>query len=207
MEINIRPITGNWTHGWALDQHTVQGTTGDSDSFIPPELDREPNGIGLALFKLKFHDDPAQAEPIARTVAAFIRSRPELADIAAILPVPPSDWRRSYQPVDIITLRVAELLRLPSPDDYLLKTKQTQPLKGINDKRLRPRLLNDAFMITNKRFANQHVLLFDDIYRSGQTLKAVTLALLFQGNVGMVSAVTATSIVIAASPDHPGNVT
>lgn len=205
MEINIRPITGNWTHGWALDQHTVHGTTGDSDSFIPPDLDREANRIGLALFKLKFHDDPAQAEPIARTVAAFIRTRPELADIAAILPVPPSDWRRSYQPVDIITLRVAELLRLPSPDDYLLKTKQTKPLKGINDKRLRPRLLNDAFMITNKRFANQHVLLFDDIYRSGQTLKAVTLALLFQGNVGMVSAVTATSIVIAASPDNAVN--
>jgi competence protein ComFC len=205
MEINIRPIAGNWTHGWALDQHTVHGTTGDSDCFISPDLDREQNGIGLALFKLKFHDDLAQAEPIARTVAAFIRSRPELADIAAILPVPPSDWRRSYQPVDIITLRVAELLRVPSPDDYLLKTKQTKPLKGINDKRLRPRLLNDAFMVTNKRFANQHVLLFDDIYRSGQTLKAVTLALLFQGNVSMVSALTATSIVIADSPDNPGN--
>ena len=205
MEVNVRPITGNWTHGWALDQHTVHDASGDSDSFIPPDLEKERNGIGMALFRLKFHDDLPQAEPIARTVAAFIRSRTELADIAAILAVPPSDWRRSYQPVDIITSGVAERLRLPSPDDYLLKTKQTKPLKGISDKRLRPRLLNDAFMITDKRFANHHVLLFDDIYRSGQTLKAVTLALLFQGNVSMVSVVTATSIVIADSADNSGN--
>lgn len=51
LEINIRPITGNWTHGWALDQRTVCGTTGDSDSFIPADLDRERNGRSGALFE------------------------------------------------------------------------------------------------------------------------------------------------------------
>ncbi len=203
MKINIKPLTGNWTNGWALDQHTVHGTTGDSASFDPPVLDPEHAGIGEALFRLKFRDDLKQAEPIAQTVAAFIRGRSELADIAAIVPVPPSEWRRSYQPVEVVTARVGELLRLPAPGDYLLKTKPTKPLHGITDKRPRPAELNDAFAIMDKGFANRHVLLFDDIYRFGQTLAAATVALLFQGNVAKVSVLTATSIAFPASSD-PG---
>jgi competence protein ComFC len=203
MKINIRPLAGNWTHGWALDQHTIQSSTDDTDSFDPPVLDPEQAGIGVAMFRLKFRDDLTQAEPIARTVAAFVRGRSELADISAIVPVPPSEWRRSYQPVELVAARVGELLRLPAPNDYLLKAKPTKPLHGISDRRPRPEELNDAFAIMDKSFANQHVLLFDDIYRFGQTLMAATVALLFQGNVAMVSVVTATSIMITASPD-PG---
>jgi predicted amidophosphoribosyltransferase len=201
MKINVRPIAGNWSHGWALDQHTLHSNTGDTDGFDPPALDPEQAGIGEAMFKLKFHDDLTLVEPIARTVAAFIRGRPELADIAAILPVPPSEWRRSYQPVEVVAARVGALLRLPAPGDYLLKTKPTRPLHGISDRRPRPEELNDAFSIMDKCFANRHVLLFDDIYRFGQTLQAATVALLFQGNVAMVSAITATSVMVAASPD------
>ena len=200
MKINIRPIVGNWTHGWALDQHTVDSSTGDSDGFDPPSLDPERAGIGEAIFKLKFHDDQTQAEPIARTVAEFISGRSELSDIKAILAVPPSDWRRSYQPAEVVAARIGELLRLPAPNDYLLKTKQTKPLQGIADRRPHPEELNDAFSVLDSCFANQHVLLFDDIYRFGQTLMAATAALLFQGNLAMVSVITATSIMITASP-------
>ncbi len=203
--INPKPILGNWTHGWALDQHTVNSTTGDADSFVPPSLEAEQSGIGQAFFRLKFHDDLKQVEPIARTVAGFIRGRSELSDIKAVLAVPPSEWRRSYQPVEVVASRIGELLRLSAPADYLLKTKQTKPLKGINDKRQRPDELNDAFSVPDTRFANRHVLLFDDIYRFGQTLKAATVTLLFQGNVAMVSVVTATSIMISASPDISGD--
>ena len=194
MKINAQPIAGNWTHGWTLDQHALGGSPGDPDSFAPPALARAGAWIGDALFRLKFHDDLAQADPIARTVAAFIRSRPELSDLAAILAVPPSEWRRSYQPVELVTTRIGELLDLPAPAEYLQKTKPTQPLKGVADRRSRPEELNDAFSVPDRRFANAHVLLFDDIYRTGQTLKAVTVTLLFQGNVAMVSAVTATRI-------------
>jgi competence protein ComFC len=193
MEINLRPILGNWTHGWALDQHTVSSTSGDSDNFDRPVFATERTEIGEAIYKLKYRDDLSQVEPISRTVAGFIRGRSELFDIKAILAVPPSDWRRSYQPVEVVAARVGELLVLPAPDDYLFKSKQTQALKGIADKRRRRKELDDAFAVSDKRFANQHVLLFDDLYRSGETLKAVTVALLFQGNVAMVSVVAATS--------------
>jgi predicted amidophosphoribosyltransferase len=192
MEINIKPLLGNWTHGWALDQHTVR-SSGEIDSFIRPTFDTERTEIGQAIYELKYRDDLSQVEPIARTIAEFIRGRSELWDTKAVLAVPPSEWRRSFQPVEKVASRIGELLGLPAPDDYLLKAKPTMPLKGISDKRRRRKELDDAFAVADKRFAGRHVLLFDDLYRSGETLKAVTAALLFQGDVAMVSVVAATS--------------
>ena len=192
MEINTKPLLGNWTHGWALDQHTVR-SSGEIDSSFRPTFDTERTEIGQALYKLKYHEDLSQVEPIARTVAQFVSGRSELRDIKAVLAVPPSQWRRSFQPVEKVASRIGQLLGLPAPDDYLLKARPTLPLKAISDKRRRRKELDDAFSVGDKRFANQHVLLFDDLYRSGETLKAVTAALLFQGDVAMVSVVAATS--------------
>jgi len=107
--------------------------------------------------------------------------------------VPPSDTRRSFQPVEAVAASIGEILGLPTPDDFLLKAKQTRPLKSMTDKRTRREELNGAFAVLDQRFADQHVLLFDDLFRSGETLKAVTVALLFQGNAAKVSVVTATS--------------
>lgn len=193
MKIDPKMITGNWTHGWALDQHTIRSTASASDSIGHSTFDTERTEIGEALYKLKYRDDRTKVEPIAQTVANFIRDRSELTDIKAVLAVPPSDTRRSFQPVEVVAARIGAMLDLPAPDDYLLKAKQTIPLKGVTDKRTRREELEGAFAVADQRFADQHVLLFDDLFRSGETLKAVTVALLFLGNAAKVSVVTATS--------------
>lgn len=193
MNIDPKPITGNWSHGWALDQHTVRSASSGPDHIGYPSFATERTVIGDALYRLKYCGERAQVEPIARTVAEFIRGRSELFDIKAVLAVPPSDTDRSFQPVQALAACIAEKLNLPAPDDYLLKVKRTTPLKNMTDKRLRRQELNDAFAVSDQRFLDMHILLFDDLYRSGETLKAVTVALLFQGKVAAVSVVTATS--------------
>lgn len=67
MEINIRPITGNWAHGWALDRHTVNSTAGDSDSFIPPDLDREQRTSPGAEFEFFVNRPPSFPDCELRT--------------------------------------------------------------------------------------------------------------------------------------------
>jgi competence protein ComFC len=193
MNIDPKMIIGNWAHGWALDQHTVRSTAGGFDTSTHPEFATERTEFGEALYKLKYHADMAQIEPIARTVAGFISGRSELADIKAVLAVPPSDTRRSFQPVEALTATIGALLGLPAPDDYLLKVKQTMPLKSVTVKHTRRKELEDAFAVLDQRYADMHILLFDDLFRSGETLKAVTVALLFLGNAAKVSVVTATS--------------
>lgn len=193
MKIDPKILTGNWTHGWALDQHTIRSTASGSENIGYPAFTTERTEIGEAIYSLKYRDDRTKVEPIAQTVSDFICGRSELFDIKAVLAVPPSNLRRSFQPVEAIAARIGEKLGLPAPDDYLLKAKQTLPLKSMTDKRMRRKELEDAFAVLDQRFADMHVLLFDDLFRSGETLKAVTVALLFLGNADKVSVITATS--------------
>lgn len=193
MNIDPKNILGNWANGWALDRHTLGSTASGSEGSGHPDFDTERTELGEALFKLKYRNDRSQVRPIARTIADFILSRSELADIAAVLAVPPSDTRRSFQPLQALTACIGSHLNLPSPDDYLFKARTTLPLKSVNGKRSRRLELDGVFDVADQRFAGAHVLLFDDLFRSGETLKAVTVALLFSGHVAKVSVVAATS--------------
>lgn len=193
MNIAPKALIGNWSHGWALDQHTLHSTASGFANDGHPEFGTERSEIGEALYRLKYRADMDQVGPIAHAVSDFILSRSELADIQAVLAVPPSDTQRSFQPVAMLAARIGAQLGLPAPDDYLLKVKPTMPLKSIIGKRMRRGELADAFAVVDQRFADAHVLLFDDLFRSGETLKAVTAALLFLGNVAQVSVVTTTS--------------
>jgi competence protein ComFC len=192
MKMDPKQISGNWAHGWALDQHTVRSIQSSENLSGRPTFETERTELGEALYLLKYRNDRKQVDPIARTVAEFVRGRSELSDIRAVLAVPPSDTRRSFQPVEAIAARIGVELILPAPTDYIIKTKQTAPLKSVTDKRQRREELDGAFAVADQRFENMHVLLIDDLYRSGETLKAVTVALLFLGKAGKVSAVTVT---------------
>jgi predicted amidophosphoribosyltransferase len=193
MNIDPKRIIGNWAQGWALDQHTLSSTSGDLDGGMHAEFITERSELGEALYRLKYRNDRSRIVPIARVVADFIRSRCELSDIKAVLAVPPSDTRRSFQPVEAVAARIGALLGLPVPDDFLFKARATLPLKNIAAKRSRRLELDGAFDVADRRFADMHVLVFDDLFRSGETLKAVTAALLFQGQAAKVSVLTATS--------------
>ena len=192
MKIDPQRITGNWTHGWALDRHTVRSAQGGDRDSATAVFQTERSELGEALFDLKYRGNREQVEPIAQAVAGFIRGRSELADIQAILAVPPSDTRRSFQPVAALAERIGVALQLPAPDDYIVKTRPTPALKNVTGKQRRREELEGAFTVSDQRFAGGHVLLFDDLFRSGETLKAVTVALLFDGNAAMVSVVAAT---------------
>lgn len=193
MELNPRPILGNWSRGWVLDRHTLHSRSGGEGRTKFDPFDTERTELGEALFRLKYQGDRGQVGPIAAVAVSFIRSHPELAGIGAVLPVPPSATDRSFQPVATLAAAIAAELNLPAPDDYLLKTRSTAPLKNLEDKRGRRLELEGAFAVADGRFSGQHLLLFDDLYRSGETLKAVTAVLLFAGQAAAVSVLALTA--------------
>lgn len=193
MELNPRPIYGNWSNGWALDSHTLSSRAQDNGRARYDRFQTVRSELGEALFRLKYQGDRSQIEPLAAAVAAFVRSRLELADIRAVLAVPPSNVDRPFQPVAAIAAALAAKLDLPAPDDFIMKIKQTAPLKNMEDKRERREELDGAFGVADRRFVNLHLLLFDDLFRSGETLKAVCAALLFAGRAKAVSVVALTA--------------
>jgi predicted amidophosphoribosyltransferase len=75
-----------------------------------------------------------------------------------------------------------------------LSNNGTDELKGITDPIARNELLEQAIRLNEPkdRFKGKKILLVDDLYRSGSTLRVATNLLYKQGNADQVSVLTLT---------------
>ncbi|GIV57808.1 MAG: hypothetical protein KatS3mg042_0721 [Rhodothermaceae bacterium] len=187
MNLNPRPIYGNWRGGWTLDVHTVSSVKRADGSF-----DTTRSELGEMLYQLKYHHDRSQIAPIAELTARFVKSRLVFPYLKAIVPIPPSDKNRPFQPVYEVASAVGKLVGLPVPLDYLLKVRDTVPVKNLEEEVRRREQLEGALSVADDRFRGRYVLLFDDLYRSGETLSAAATVLKDQGGVARVYALALT---------------
>ena len=108
-----------------------------------------------------------------------------------IIPVPPSNFNRPYQPIYELARKLVES-GFNVDFDFLIKTKSTPPVKEINDSILRKNLLMNIFEVRDLRYKNKKILLFDDFFRSGDTLFSIANILKEKGFAKEVSAFTIT---------------
>ncbi len=74
----------------------------------------------------------------------------------------------------------------------LKKLKSTSQLKTIDDPEQRREILQDAFDITPNILAGENILLFDDLFRSGESLNAVCDIVKNKGKAANVYVLTIT---------------
>lgn len=175
-----------WT-GRALDVHSLSSVL-----LTDGRYDTQRTEVGELLHRLKYRFDRQAIEPLALCAARFLVDHPLLPSIAAILPVPPSNTNRPFQPVEEVALRIGHWTNVPCRRDYLVKAKVTAPLKNIDDPSLRRGQLAGAFAVSDTMYAGKSVLVFDDIYRSGETLNSVAETLKTHGKVANVYVLTLT---------------
>lgn len=187
METNTKRIYGKWKAGWALDNHTLSSTYLGDDRF-----ETERTEIGEALYQLKYRNDKSQIDPIVNSAVEFMKTRLVTPYLKSIIPIPPSDTDRAFQPFQELAKKIGEELNLPIDLDFLTKTKSTSQLKEIFDPEERANILQDAFVVKDQRYKGRKVLLFDDLYRSGATMNEVTNALFEKGEVNNVYVLTIT---------------
>ena len=193
MNINPQEIHGNWRAGWALDVHTLSSRPLPDGGY-----DTNRTEFGELVFQLKYRHDRTNIQPIAEVAANFIREKFAvdghliLPYLKAILPIPPSDQNRDFQPVTEVTQEIGKLLSVPVRTAYLTKVKQTTPLKNLLDVASKREQLRGAFVIESQDLKNQCVLLVDDLYDSGTTLTEVSKVLYEQGGVQHVLVLTLT---------------
>lgn len=192
LRINSQEIHGNWRAGYALDFHTV------SSRLLPDRTyDTEYTDIGKMVNQVKYPPDRSKIQSIAETAAKFITEEfkvdgyPVLPHIRAIIPMPPSDRGRPFQPVIEIAKRIGSLLNRQVPTNYLIKTRQTRLLKNLPFTE-RQAEIQGAFEVQSQDLKGRCVLLFDDLYDSGTTLTEATKALYEQGRVRHVLVLTLT---------------
>lgn len=92
-----------------------------------------------------------------------------------IIPIPlhkKRKKRRGFNQSELIARGIARYLEVPVDTSYILRTKNTKPLKELNDKE-RKESLQHAFIAGEGNCRWEKVLLVDDIYTTGSTIDAV----------------------------------
>lgn len=186
--INPRRIAGNWHSGVALDVHTISSTYLGVNEAGHDVFDTKRSEIGELLYRLKYDGDRSAAEPIIAAASNFLR--PYRAKFDIIVPVPPSATR-VVQPVITLAIGIGAAIGVPVVQ-CITTTRAAAPLKGITDPNKRKELLAGLYAVDPSRTVGKSVLLFDDLFRSGSTMNAVTDILMQQGKAAVVRALTIT---------------
>ena len=115
-------------------------------------------------------------------------AHPELIQVDAILPVPPS-IQRPNDPVCEFAIALGERLGL-SVETILIKTRQTAPQKEMRTLAQKHANVTGAFAV-HGIVRGRHLLVVDDLFDSGATLEEITRLLLRLG-AASVSVLTLT---------------
>jgi competence protein ComFC len=190
VEINPKRITGSWTEGFVLDFHTVSSEYIGDDEYGRPQFDTKRSEIGELLYKLKYKGDKSVLSDLVATVIQFIKSKNWPVDL--IVSVPPSRKGRQFQPVPPLAVGIGRALGVDVSIDSVVKVKNTPELKNVFDFEERMRILKDAFEIRGSVVCGRSILLFDDLYRSGATLNAISRLLQQEGKVKDIYVLTLT---------------
>ena len=184
---NPQRLLGNWDRGVALDLHTVSSELLHGRSFNTQRTE-----VGELLYQVKYRHNYESVSELVQVACEFIRNNKEYRDVRAIIPVPPSDVTRPLQPVQEVAMRIGSILSIPVLLDYVRKARRTMALKNIDDVASRRVQLAGAFKVEDLSLAGKSVLLFDDLIRSGETLREITRVLKEQGRVATVYVLTLT---------------
>ncbi len=189
VDTNPTKIPGRWSNGFALDVHTTSSELVGHDEYGHPQFESKRSELGELLYKLKFRRNRGVIPEIVEVAATFVESY--LPKVDLIVPVPPSTPRKE-QPVILLARALGERINIPVSEDCVWKARETPQLKNVFDFDERSRLLDGAFELESSAVGGKTILLFDDLYRSGATLNAVTSLLYDQGGAKDVLALTLT---------------
>lgn len=173
-----------------MDFHTISSVQMPDGHFIT-----ERSELGEALFLLKYRRDIKQIQPLADTVVYFLKSERNqwwFKYVEAFIPVPPSCINRPFQPVLELVRAISFKSGIKYYEDYIIKLKETEQLKNIDDAETRSHQLEGAFSVRDNRFLGKTVLVFDDLYRSGETLASICKAIKEKCNARYVYVLTIT---------------
>lgn len=159
-----QPLRGPWEEGWSLDSHSrcVASTSQLTET-------------GLLVLKYKYRGRIDLVDRLADRVVALMEKHPTMRAIDGIVTVPPSA-QRLYDPVGLLGQVLAQRLGVPLLRGVLKKTRTTHLQKTMRTRAQKRANIKGAFAVCGN-VRGKSVLVLDDLYDSGETLKEVTRVL------------------------------
>ena len=175
-------IVGRWLQGVALDVHTLHSVRSGTSEAGRPTFDTRRSELGELLYRLKYAADLRAGPEIIDCAVRFLARHRSKLDL--LIPVPRSKVR-PHQPLLVLARGIGSALDLPMVD--CVRTRRSTPqLKDVVDQEERKGLLAGLYEVDSGLTAGRNILLFDDLYRSGATLNAITDLLLQAGRAASV---------------------
>jgi len=85
--------------------------------------------------QIKYHKAKNEIKPLVKKIYDFMKKKIMVTPhLSGVVPTPPSNTNREFQPVFNIAEELAKELKIPVLKDCLVKTKETPLMKGIADK-------------------------------------------------------------------------
>jgi competence protein ComFC len=188
VEIHPQRIRGKWRSGYALDFHTTSSTPIGENAYGHMQFDTVRPPVAELLYKLKYRSDESAVAEISAVAATFLRQQGKGFDL--LIPVPPSAARR-LQPVVLLAQTIGAAIKVPVAF-CVTATRATGQLKNITDPDERAEALAGLYAVDAKQTRGKTILLFDDLFRSGSTLNAITSLLHAEGSAAHVDVLTVT---------------
>ncbi len=174
-------IWGNWKEGYAIDLHTTSSEHLGYNEYGHPIFDTKRSEIGELLYKLKYRHNKEVIDDIIKMISPFVSIWTKKLNIDVIIPMPPSNKSRKYQPVSVIAEALSSELDLYYCDDSLTKNSD------IQSKNLDEKSVISHSMTSNKHFTRKvNVLVIDDLYKSGASMNEAVRILSEDKNVANV---------------------
>lgn len=157
-------LLGPWEQGWALDLYS---------RFVGEARQRSETGRLVRRYKYRGRID--LADTLADRLVRLIEKHPELKAVDGLLTIPPST-PRLYDPIYLLAQVLTRRLGLPLCVDLLVKTRATERQKDMRTRVQKRANVADAFAVCGD-VRGRSLLILDDLYDSGETLKEVTCVL------------------------------
>lgn len=138
--------------------------------------------IKRAILDFKFNGCRAYAPLFADMMRQYLNSYDIWKDFDCIVPVPLHAHRlkeRGYNQSELIALHVSEYLGIPLDTDCISRTRTTKKQSTLK-RADRVSNVQNAFKCT-KTLSGRKIILFDDIYTTGNTLDSCASALIDAG--------------------------
>ena len=182
-------LKGNWCKGLAVDIHTLSSTYLGPDENGHERWENVRSDMGELVYQLKYHGDRTRIQEILR----HLNRIKGIERMDCLIPIPSTNKTRGFQPVLEITRALGAQNGIEVLEDILRKTPGGNELKGVMDMNERERQLGEHMQISRKNaVCGKSVLLVDDLYRSGATLRAATRLLYEQGGARIVNVLAMT---------------
>jgi predicted amidophosphoribosyltransferase len=191
MQVNLRPLTGHFDSGYALDKHSKYSTPIGYNEYGHMQFETVRTEAGEATFQLKYRQDHSQVAHLAEAVRDHIV--PLLPKFGMIIPMPASNVR-TVQPVYQVAEALGKLLDKPVFENMLIKAPGGPSLKNLNTREekvaaLAGQITLNPVIQNNGKWA---ALVVDDLYHSGASLDAACDVLRTYEKIGSIYVATLT---------------